>query len=63
MPIQEFTPLLIEHDARDALREQGFRPDLGDEDDDAPAHDIEGHDESPALHLSAQQGLALPEPD
>ena len=31
-PVQEFTPLLIEHQARDALREHGFHRDLGDED-------------------------------
>lgn len=30
-PVQEFTPLLIEHQVRDALREQGFHRDLGDD--------------------------------
>jgi hypothetical protein len=31
--VQEFTPLLIEHDARDALRDDGFRRQLPDRDD------------------------------
>jgi hypothetical protein len=62
-PIQEFTPLLVEHDARDALREKGYRRDLGDQEDDAPAHDAGRDDQntSEALHLSSQQGLTMPE--
>jgi hypothetical protein len=32
-PVQEFTPLLIEHDARNALRDKGFRRELDDEED------------------------------
>jgi hypothetical protein len=31
-PVQEFVPLLIEHQARDELRHQGLHRDLGDED-------------------------------
>lgn len=63
-PIQEFTPLLIEHAAEDALREQGFHPDLGDEDDDAQlTHEARDDDQSRAIHLSTQQGLAMPDPD
>ena len=34
-PVQEFVPLLIEHQARDELRQRGLRRDLGDEMPDA----------------------------
>jgi hypothetical protein len=36
-PVQEFTPLLIEHQARDALRRAGFSRDLSDGDGSEPA--------------------------
>jgi hypothetical protein len=37
-PVQEFVPLLIEHQARDELRAQGLRRDLGDEtEEDQPS--------------------------
>ena len=32
-PVQEFTPLLIEHQARDELRQHGYHRDLGEEDE------------------------------
>jgi hypothetical protein len=35
-PVQEFVPLLIEHQARDELRKHGLRRDLGD-DEEEPA--------------------------
>ena len=32
-PVQEFVPLLVEHQARDELRHQGLHRELGDEPD------------------------------
>lgn len=40
-PVQEFTPLLIEHQAKDELRQHGLRRDLGQEPDDAPPIDAD----------------------
>ena len=43
-PVQEFVPLLIEHQARDELRHQGLHRDVGDEDRDTSlddAHSVE----------------------
>jgi hypothetical protein len=34
-PVQEFVPLLIEHQARDDLRQQGLHRELDDDTDDA----------------------------
>ena len=33
-PVQEFVPLLIEHQARDELRQQGLHIDVGDDSED-----------------------------
>jgi hypothetical protein len=38
-PVQEFVPLLIEHQARDELRQHGLHLDLGDVDEDASPDD------------------------
>jgi hypothetical protein len=35
-PVQDFVPLLVEHQARDELRQQGLHRDLGDETGHAP---------------------------
>lgn len=45
-PVQEFTPLLIEHAARDELRQQGLHRDLGDETADVSGND--GVEDQPA---------------
>ena len=34
-PVQEFVPLLVEHQARDELRQQGLRRDLGEAEPDS----------------------------
>ena len=35
-PVQDFVPLLVEHDARDELREEGMRLVLDEADTEAP---------------------------
>ena len=45
-PVQEFIPLLIEHEARDDLREHGLHRDLGDETSDGNGND--GVEDKPA---------------
>lgn len=70
-PVQEFAPLLVEHGARDELRQQGLHRDLGD-DETAPSGDaVNDRHEDPddprngqdSVHLSAQQGVTPPRPD
>ena len=58
-PVQEFVPLLVEHDAREQLREQGLRRELGD-DDTGAAHTRQADAERGSIHLSEHQGLAMP---
>jgi hypothetical protein len=62
-PIQEFTPLLIEHQARDELREQGLHRDLTDETDEGAVTTTDGEGESGGPRLSAQQGMSISEID
>jgi hypothetical protein len=40
-PVQEFVPLLIEHEARDELRQHGLHRDLGDEDHETSIDDTQ----------------------
>ena len=66
-PVQEFTPLLVEHQARDALRAHGYHRDLR-EDDRATSHlpseaTPDTRPDRTSLHLSTQQGLAAPDED
>jgi hypothetical protein len=63
--VQEFTPLLIEHQARELLREQGFHRDLPDA-DEAASHAPPDQDSATATardapHLQTQQGLVAPD--
>jgi hypothetical protein len=55
-PVQEFVPLLVEHTARDELRQAGLHRQL-DEPDDEPVHTDHDHDASAGPTLSAQQGI------
>ena len=57
-PVQDFVPLLVEHDARDQLRDEGLQRDL--DDDTAAAHTGGDGGEPAPIHLSEHQGLAMP---
>ncbi len=54
-PVQEFVPLLVEHSARDELRQEGLHRQL-DEPDDEPVR-TDQDDTSTGPTLSAQQGI------
>jgi hypothetical protein len=53
-PLQEFVPLLIEHEARQQLRQQGLHRDLNDVDQEPPRP---GDEAAMEPQLSAQQGI------
>ena len=55
-PVQDFVPLLVEHTARDELRQDGLHRQLSEPDDEPPLPD---HDENASTGptLSAQQGI------
>ena len=61
-PVQEFVPLLVEHDARDELRKQGLHRDLGDDDSAPPSEEPDGSTQG-SIHLSGHQGVVAPDPD
>jgi hypothetical protein len=70
-PVQEFAPLLIEHQVRDELRQQGLRRDVRDESPETDSDVVnDGHDDAEhpprdldSVHLATQQGAAAPRPD
>lgn len=62
-PIQEFTPLLIEHQARDELRERGLHRDLTEETDEGAVTTSDGEGASGGPRLAAQQGMSISEID
>ena len=59
-PVQEFVPLLVEHDARDQLRKDGLHRDLDEADTGAAHAASDSGDQPSSLHLSEHQGLAMP---
>lgn len=70
-PVQEFAPLLIEHQVRDELRQQGLHRDVRDDESDPSGDAVnDRHDDTDdqgngrnSVHLATQQGLAAPRPD
>jgi len=61
-PVQEFVPLLVEHEARDELRQQGIRRELDEADRGDAVETVEGGDPHESVHLTGHQGLT-PRPD
>lgn len=61
-PVQEFVPLLVEHEARDDLRQQGLRRDLEEADRGEAIETVEDGDPHQSVHLTGHQGLT-PRPD
>ena len=60
-PVQEFVPLLVEHDAREELRrQQGLHRELSDVDDGAPPRRADDQDGTKGPVLSTQQGIPAP---
>ena len=61
-PVQEFVPLLVEHEARDDLRQQGLRREPDQEDRGDAIDTVEESDPHTSVHLTGHQGLT-PRPD
>ena len=61
-PVQEFVPLLVEHEARDELRRQGLRRELDEADRGHAVETDEDNDPHESVHLTGHQGVA-PRPD